>query len=54
MLFPGPEAIQYVDRPSQELCTSSQGNPVFMQMGPLVFGDTSPKLVEAKAATILP
>lgn len=51
MLSPGPEAMQCFAWPSQELETSSQGFPLLMHLGPLMFGETSPRLLEAKAAT---
>lgn len=51
MFFPGPKATHNFACPLQELVTSSQGRPVFKQCGPLVLGETSPKFVDAKAAT---
>ena len=37
--------------PLQVLCSRSQGSPVSWHLGPLVLGETSPRLVDANAAT---
>lgn len=51
MLSPGPEAMHNLAWPPHELDTSSQDLPLFVHLGPLMFGDTSPRLLEANAAT---
>ena len=51
VLLPGPEATHICVRLLHVECSNSQGRPVSIQCGPLVFGETSPRLVEAKAAT---
>ena len=48
---PGPNATHSCVRPLQVECSRSHGNPVSRQWGPFVFAETSPKLVEANAAT---
>jgi hypothetical protein len=54
ILSPGPKAMQVFTFPLQVLDTKSHSSPVSMQMGPLVFGETSPKFDEAKAPTNSP
>ena len=44
--------LVYTLPPQVEVATS-QGRPVSMQCGPCVFGETSPRFVEANAATNL-
>jgi hypothetical protein len=51
MSVPGPEAIHISFRPEQVLLCTSQGRPLNWHRAPLTLGDTSPKLVDAKAAT---
>ena len=51
MSFPGPEAIQFWVLPSQVEWYKSHSFPESIHLGPFKFGETSPKLVEAKAAT---
>lgn len=49
--LPGPEAIHSFDSPLHVLVTFSHGSPVLIQCGPFRLGETSPRLVEAKAPT---
>ena len=51
MVFPGPNAIQCRAIPSQVDETESQSLPESIHFGPFKFGDASPRLAEAKAAT---
>lgn len=51
ILSPGPEAMHNFVWPSQELETLSQDLPLLVHLGPLIFGETSPRLLEANAAT---
>ena len=53
-MFPGPKAIQFCVLPSQVDWYRSQSFPVSIHLAPLIFGDTSPKLTEANAATTRP
>lgn len=48
---PGPWATHNLAWPLHVLVTVSHGSPVFRQWGPFKLGDTSPRLVEAKAPT---
>ena len=48
---PGPSAWHISFLPSHVECSLSHSSPVSMQRGPLRFGETSPRLVDAKAAT---
>lgn len=54
MVSPGPKAIQFWVLPSQVEWYKSQASPVLIHFGPFKFGETSPKLDEAKAATKVP
>ena len=49
--LPGPDATHNSLRPWQVECTTLQFLPVSRQCGPFKLGDTSPRLVEANAAT---
>lgn len=51
MSSPGPRHTQYLFIPLQVLCSLSHGSPVLRHIGSFRLGDTSPKLVEAKAPT---
>ena len=51
VLLPGPEATHICVRLLHVECSNSQGRPVSIQCGPLVLGETSPRLAEANAAT---
>lgn len=53
MSLPGPEATHNSFK-SQEGPGMSQGLPDLWQCGPLMLGDTSPKLDDANAATKFP
>lgn len=48
--LPGPEAKHSSSFPGHVYCVE-QSNPENSHFGPLVFGDESPKLLEANAAT---
>jgi hypothetical protein len=51
MSAPGPAAMHISLRPEQVLVWASQGRPLNWHRPPLVLGDTSPKLLDANAAT---
>jgi hypothetical protein len=48
ILSPGPKAMQVFTFPLQVLDTKSHSSPVSIQMGPLVFGETSPGSTKRK------
>eukprot|EP00035_Acanthoeca_spectabilis_P034753 m.30848 g.30848 ORF g.30848 m.30848 type:complete len:317 (+) comp6846_c0_seq2:1302-2252(+) len=54
MSFPGPTALHCSVRLLQVLWSKSQGSPVSRQCGPMMLGETSPRLVEPNAATNRP
>ena len=51
MSVPGPNARQFWELPPHVEFEKSQSIPVSLHLGPLIFGDTSPELDEANAAT---
>ena len=52
--FPGPDAKHCPWPSGQAESNASQGSPVNSHFGPIIFGETSPKLVDANAPTNLP
>ena len=51
MSTPGPDAIHISLGPEHVLLCASHGRPLNWHRAPLTFGDTSPKLLDAKVAT---
>jgi hypothetical protein len=54
MSFPGPNAIHLSFLSGHWDVFSSQGKPVFMHLGPAIFGETSPKFADETAPTNSP
>lgn len=52
--FPGPDEKQSPSSLGQDEVRRSHGFPVLWHFGPIIFGETSPRLEEAKAPTNLP
>lgn len=52
--LPGPDAKHSPSSLGQDEVSRSHVFPVFWHFGPIIFGETSPKLEEANAPTNLP